>query len=63
MKVSHTRLSGWGRHRCFVIALELIFGEQQAIQRSVAECVRLITCHENGKSFDQQREWLEQIYD
>jgi len=47
----------------FVIALELVFGEQQAIQRSVAERVALITCRENGKSFDQQREWIEQIYE
>ncbi len=47
----------------FVIALELVFGEQQAIQRSVAERVSLITCRENGKSFDQQREWIEQIYE
>ncbi|PYJ55968.1 MAG: hypothetical protein DME82_05820 [Verrucomicrobia bacterium] len=47
----------------FVIALELIFGEPQTIQRSVSERVALITCRENGKSFDQQRAWVEQIYD
>jgi hypothetical protein len=47
----------------FVIALELIFDEPQAIQRSVSERVALITCRENGKSFEEQRTWVEQIYE
>jgi Apea-like HEPN len=47
----------------FVIALELIFGESQAIQRNVSERVALITFRENGKTFDKQRDWIERIYE
>jgi Apea-like HEPN len=46
-----------------VIALELIFGERQAIQRSVSERVALITHRQNGRSFTQQQEWIDAIYD
>jgi hypothetical protein len=45
-----------------VIALELIFGERQAIQRSVSERVALITPRQNGRSFAQQQEWIDAIY-
>lgn len=38
----------------YVIALELIFGERQAIQKSVSERVALITFRENGRSFARQ---------
>lgn len=47
----------------YVIALELIFGERQAIQKSVSERVALITFRENGRSFAQQRDWIDAIYD
>lgn len=47
----------------YVIALELIFGERQAIQRSVSERVALVTFRENGRSFAQQRDWIDTIYD
>ena len=47
----------------YVIALELIFGERQAIQSSVSERVALITFRENGRSFTQQRDWIDAIYD
>jgi hypothetical protein len=47
----------------YVIALELIFGERQAIQKSVSERVALITFRENGRSFVQQQDWIDTIYD
>jgi Apea-like HEPN len=47
----------------YVIALELIFGERQAIQKSVSERVALITFRDNGRSFAQQRDWIDTIYD
>jgi Apea-like HEPN len=47
----------------YVIALELIFGERQAIQKSVSERVVLITFRENSRSFAQQRDWIDAIYD
>lgn len=47
----------------YVIALELIFGERQAIQRSVSERVALITHRENARTFPQQQEWIDAIYD
>ena len=47
----------------YVIALELIFGERQAIQKSVSERVALITSRENSRSFAQQRDWIDTIYD
>jgi hypothetical protein len=47
----------------FVIALELIFGERQAIQKSVSERVALIAFRENSRSFAQQRDWIDTIYD
>ena len=42
----------------FIIALELIFGVREAIQKSVSERVALITFHEAGRSFDEQRNWI-----
>jgi hypothetical protein len=47
----------------YVIALELIFGERQAIQKSVSERVALITFRDNSRSFAQQRDWIDTIYD
>jgi hypothetical protein len=47
----------------YVIALELIFGERQAIQKSVAERVALITFHESGRTFEQQRRFIDSIYE
>jgi hypothetical protein len=47
----------------FIIALELIFGVREAIQRSVSERVALITFREAGRSFDEQRNWINKIYD
>jgi hypothetical protein len=47
----------------FIIALELIFGVREAIQKSVSERVALITFHEAGRSFDEQRNWINKIYD
>ena len=43
----------------FVIALELIFGERQAIQTSVSKRVALVTFRENGRSFEEQRDWID----
>jgi hypothetical protein len=39
----------------FIIALELIFGVREPIQRSVAERVGLLTFRQAGRSFEQQR--------
>jgi hypothetical protein len=47
----------------FIIALELIFGVREGIQRSVAERVALITFRQVGRSFEQQRAWINKIYD
>jgi hypothetical protein len=47
----------------FIIALELIFGVREAIQRSVAERVALITFRQAGRSFEQQCRWINKIYD
>lgn len=47
----------------FIIALELIFGVREAIQRSVSERVALITFRQTGRSFEQQRSWIDKIYD
>src|SRR5260370_33014058 len=47
----------------YVIALELIFGERQAIQKNVSERVALITFRENARSFEQQRDWIDKIYE
>lgn len=47
----------------FVIALELIFGDSQSIQRSVSERVAVAKYRWSGRTFDQQREWIESIYE
>ena len=47
----------------YVIALELIFGERQAIQKSVSERVSVATHSQIGRSFKEQRTWLEKIYE
>ena len=47
----------------FVIALELVFGDRQAIQKNVAERVAVITFRENRRSFQEQRDWIDAIYD
>ena len=47
----------------FIIALELIFGVREAIQRSVAERVALITFRQASRAFEQQRGWINNIYD
>ena len=47
----------------FIIALELIFGVRESIQRSVAERVGLLTFRQAGRSFEQQRGWINKIYD
>ncbi len=46
----------------FVIALELIFGDGHEIQKRVGERVSLITFHQLNLTFDQQRSWIEGIY-
>ena len=47
----------------YVIALEMIFGERQAIQKSVSDRVAVITFRENGRTFAQQLDWIDGIYD
>jgi Apea-like HEPN len=47
----------------FIIALELIFGVRESFQKSVAERVSIITFRQSGRSFDQQRSWINRIYD
>jgi hypothetical protein len=47
----------------FVIALEIIFGEREAIQKSVAERVALIAFRWAGRSFEQQRKLIDRIYE
>jgi hypothetical protein len=47
----------------FIIALELIFGVREAIQRSVSERVAVLTFRDAGRSFDEQRNWINKIYD
>ncbi|HVR55651.1 MAG TPA: hypothetical protein VMT72_02340 [Pseudolabrys sp.] len=47
----------------FVIALELIFGVREGIQRSVSERVALITFQGSGRSYEQQRDWINDVYD
>jgi hypothetical protein len=47
----------------YVIALELVFGERQAIQKNVSERVAPITFRENARSFEQQRDWIDRIYE
>jgi hypothetical protein len=47
----------------FIIALELIFGVRETIQKSVAERVAILTYRQAGRSFDEQRRWIEKIYD
>ncbi len=47
----------------YVIALELIFGDRQAIQKTVSERVAMITFRENGCSFREQQDWIDTIYD
>jgi hypothetical protein len=47
----------------YVIALELIFGERQAIQKSVATRVAVITFHESGRTFEQQRQFIDEVYE
>ena len=47
----------------FVIALELIFGDRQAIQKSVARRVAFITFGENRRSFHEQSGWIDNIYE
>jgi hypothetical protein len=47
----------------FIVALELIFGVREAIQRSVSERVALITFRQASRSFEQQRAWINRIYD
>ena len=47
----------------YVIALELIFGERQQIQRSVSERVGLVTFTKATRSFEVQRKRIDEIYD
>lgn len=47
----------------YVIALELIFGERQAIQRSASERVGVATHLPAARSFEEQRRWIDGIYD
>jgi Apea-like HEPN len=47
----------------YVIAFELLFGDRQAIQRSVAERVAVITFTHAKRSFEEQREWVNRIYE
>jgi hypothetical protein len=46
----------------FIISLELVFGVRDAIQRSVAERVALITFWKVDRSFEQQRGWINTMY-
>ena len=43
--------------------LSSFFGERQAIQKNVSERVALITFSENARSFEQQRDWIDRIYE
>jgi hypothetical protein len=47
----------------YVIALELIFGDRDAIQKSVSSRVALLAYPDSGKSFLEQRKWIDKIYD
>lgn len=47
----------------YVIALELIFGERQGIQRSVSERVAVILFGALGRSFNEHLIWLDRLYD
>ena len=47
----------------FIIALELIFGVREAIQRSVSERVALISFRQANRSFVEQRNWINRMYD
>ena len=46
----------------FVIGLELVFGERQAIQKSVSERVAVVSFRAVARSFEQQTSWINQIY-
>lgn len=45
-----------------VIAMELIFAEKATLQRSVAERVAVLTHGAVGRTFLEQRKWIEGIY-
>lgn len=47
----------------FVIALELIFGNRQSIEKSVVERAAVVTFHHTARSFEQQCAWLKGIYE
>lgn len=47
----------------FIIALELIFGVRETIQKSVSERFALITFRHVKRSFDEQRNWINNAYD
>lgn len=47
----------------YVIALELIFGERQSIQKSVSERVAVISFAASGKSFADHLSWVDKLYD
>lgn len=47
----------------YVIALELIFGERQSIQKSVSERVAVILFSASGVSFNEHMSWVDGLYD
>lgn len=47
----------------FIIALELLFGVREGIQRSVSERVGVLTFRAIGRSYEDQRGWINKIYD
>jgi hypothetical protein len=50
-------------HLYYVIALELVFGDKQSLQKSVADRVALITFSAKNQSFQEARGSIEKIYE
>jgi hypothetical protein len=46
-----------------VIAMELVFAEREALQRSVTERVSVLTHMAVGRTFIEQKKWIEGVYD
>jgi hypothetical protein len=43
--------------------MELVFAEREAVQRSVTERVSVLTHAASGRTFNEQKKWIEGIYD
>jgi hypothetical protein len=46
-----------------VIAIELVFAEREAVQRSVTERVSVLTHAAVGRTFIEHKKWIEGVYD